>query len=190
MSTLKNESAAHENDPASRQAEAKHIVQNNNKDESSGQEAFSEYIRKMDIKVFLLDDEYLICEAMRVKLLSEKDIHFYALQDPEQALKAIKDFQPTVILQDLVMPQVNGLQMLKKFKSVKELSDIPLIVLSAREEPELKTRALSLGADDYMIKLPEKQDLITKIRVHSKCYIYKKQRDDLLLKVQQCLNFK
>ena len=152
------------------------------------EKVINKYVSSIPIKVFILDDEFLISEAMRMKLTSEEDIQFYSSQDPEEALESLQEVKPTVILQDLVMPQINGLQMLKKIKSTDGLSDIPLIVLSAREEPELKARALALGADDYMVKLPEKHDLIIRIRIHSKGYIYKKQRDEAILRLEQSKN--
>jgi DNA-binding response OmpR family regulator len=85
---------------------------------------------------------------------------------------------------DLVMPGVNGLTMVKFFKSSEDFRDVPLIVLSAREEPELKKKAIALGANDYMVKLPDKTDLVARIRCHSERYIFKQQRDELVMKLK------
>jgi DNA-binding response OmpR family regulator len=82
------------------------------------------------------------------------------------------------------MPGVNGLTMVKFFKSSEDFREVPLIVLSAREEPELKKKAIALGANDYMVKLPDKTDLVARIRCHSERYIFKQQRDELVMKLK------
>ncbi len=142
------------------------------------------YVTKIPISVLLIDDEFLIGEAMRIKLSNEQDIRFHYCKEPDKALETAISAQPTVIMLDLVMPGVNGLTMVKFFKSSEDFSDVPLIVLSAREEPELKKKALALGANDYMIKLPDKPELIARIRCHSERYIFKQQRDELIMKIR------
>lgn len=142
------------------------------------------YVTAIPISVLLIDDEFLIGEAMRIKLSTEKDITFNYCKEPDKALETAIGVQPTVIMLDLVMPGVNGLTMVKFFKSSEDFRDVPLIVLSAREEPELKKKAISLGANDYMIKLPDKTELIARIRCHSERYIYKQQRDELIMKLR------
>ena len=147
----------------------------------------SQYVTPIPISVLLIDDEFLIGEAMRIKLSGETDITFHYCKEPDKALETAISAQPTVIMLDLVMPGVNGLTMVKFFKSSEDFNDVPLIVLSAREEPELKKKALALGANDYMIKLPDKPELIARIRCHSERYIFKQQRDELIVKIKGML---
>ena len=146
------------------------------------------YVTPIPISVLLIDDEFLIGEAMRIKLSTERDITFNYCKEPDKALETAIGVQPTVIMLDLVMPGVNGLTMVKFFKSSEDFKDVPLIVLSAREEPELKKKAIALGANDYMIKLPDKTDLIARIRCHSERYIFKQQRDELVMKLRALSN--
>ena len=141
------------------------------------------YVRNIPISVLLIDDEFLIGEAMRIKLSSEKDIIFHYCREPDKALEQAFSAQPTVIMLDLVMPGVNGLTMVKFFKSSEDFQDVPLIVLSAREESELKKKSIALGANDYMIKLPDKIELVARIRCHSERYIFKQQRNEAILKL-------
>ncbi len=141
------------------------------------------YVRSIPISVLLIDDEFLIGEAMRIKLATEHDITFHYCKEPDKALEKAFSAQPTVIMLDLVMPGVNGLTMVKFFKSSEDFRDVPLIVLSAREEPELKKKAIALGANDYMIKLPDKTELVARIRCHSERYIFKQQRDEAIMKL-------
>lgn len=146
----------------------------------------TEFLPQIPITVLLVDDEFLIGEAMRIKLASQHDITFHYCREPDRALEVAISVHPTVILLDLVMPGVNGLTMVKFFKTSEDFRNVPLIVLSAREEPELKKKAFDLGADDYMIKVPDKLELIARIRCHSERYIFRMQRDALLKHLRDC----
>ena len=90
------------------------------------------------VKVFLVDDQTFIGESVKKLLENEKDIQFKFCQDPSSALRQLTEFQPTVILQDLVMPDVDGLMMVRFYKASPTLRDIPLIVLSSKEDPQIK----------------------------------------------------
>jgi sigma-B regulation protein RsbU (phosphoserine phosphatase) len=89
------------------------------------------------------------------------------------------DVHPTVILQDLVMPDMDGL-LLVRFLRAKDAPtrEIPLIVLSSKEEPDIKAQAFALGANDYLVKLPDSLELIARLRYHSQAYNnYLKRRE-------------
>jgi sigma-B regulation protein RsbU (phosphoserine phosphatase) len=131
------------------------------------------------ITVLLIDDQPMIGEAVRRMLLPEKDITFHYCNDPTQALKVARACQPTVILQDLVMPEMEGL-VLVRFLRAKNAPTryVPLIVLSSKEEPLIKAKAFALGANDYIVKLPDKAELIARIRYHSKAYVNLLKRNE------------
>ncbi|MEA5536271.1 PP2C family protein-serine/threonine phosphatase [Crocosphaera sp. XPORK-15E] len=124
------------------------------------------------ISVLLIDDQPTIGEAIRRMLATETDIIFHYCRDPTQVFQRVQEVKPTVILQDLVMPDVEGL-MLVRFLRAKDAPthDVPLIVLSSKEEPLIKAEAFKLGANDYLVKLPDKVELIARIRYHSSAYI-------------------
>lgn len=147
-------------------------------------------LSKHDITVLLIDDQMIVGETVRRMLANENDIVFHFCQDPTTAIKMATEISPTVILQDLVMPEVDGLTLVKFFRVHPKLKDIPLIVLSSKEEAITKAEAFALGANDYLVKLPDKIELIARIRYHSKGYINLLQRNeayDALLKSQQTL---
>ena len=123
------------------------------------------------IVVLLIDDQPTIGEAIRRMLATESDIIFHYCRDPTESIKMAKKVQPTVNLQDLVMPDIEGL-MLVRFLRAKDAPthDIPLIVLSSKEEPLVKAEAFKLGANDYLVKLPAQVELIARIRYHSAAY--------------------
>ncbi|WP_269538835.1 fused response regulator/phosphatase [Cerasicoccus fimbriatus] len=123
------------------------------------------------IKVLMVDDQGMVCEAVRRMLADEPGIEFHSMTEPTKAIESALHIQPTVILQDLVMPDVDGLTLVKFYRAKPELKDVPIIVLSSKEEPETKKKAFELGANDYMVKLPDKLEVIARIRYHSTGYI-------------------
>lgn len=139
------------------------------------------------ITVLLIDDQSIIAEAIKRMLATETDISFHYCSDPTQALKAVKTCQPTVILQDLVMPQMDGLLLVKFLRSKDApTANIPLIVLSSKEDPVIKAQAFELGANDYLVKLPDSKELIARIKYHSKAYtnFLKRQEAEALFKAE------
>ncbi len=86
--------------------------------------------------------------------------------------------QPTVILQDLVMPGIDGLTLVKFFRANPATRQVPMIVLSTKEEPVIKAQAFALGANDYLVKLPDSIELIARIRYHSRSYLNQLERDE------------
>ncbi len=129
------------------------------------------------IKVLMIDDQAMVCEAVRRMLEGEEGIEFFSITDPTQAIAKACEIMPTVILQDLVMPDIDGLTLVRFLRGKAELKDIPLIVLSSKEEPETKKKAFELGANDYMVKLPDRLEVIARIRYHSRGYIHLLQRN-------------
>ncbi|PKN21039.1 MAG: response regulator [Deltaproteobacteria bacterium HGW-Deltaproteobacteria-6] len=130
------------------------------------------------IKVLLIDDQAIVGVAVKRMLEPETDIVFEFCQDPTQAIPTAIEFKPTVILQDLIMPDIDGLTLVKFFRVQSQLKDVPLIVLSSKEEAETKADAFALGANDYMVKLPDRIELIARIRYHSQGYINLLQRNE------------
>jgi sigma-B regulation protein RsbU (phosphoserine phosphatase) len=130
-----------------------------------------------DVGVLLVDDQVLIAEAVRRMLAAEPGLRFRYVADPREAVAAAKEFQPTVILSDLVMPQMDGLELVRRFRADEATRRIPLIVLSSREEATTKAEAFSLGANDYLVKLPDKVEVIARVRYHSAGYLSLLERD-------------
>ncbi len=123
------------------------------------------------IKVFLVDDQFIVYETLRRMLIDDNDIELIYCQEPADAITKAIESKPTLILQDLVMPDIEGLTLVKFYRSTPELRDIPIIVLSSKEEATTKAEAFEYGANDYLVKLPDKIELIARIRYHSKAYI-------------------
>lgn len=137
------------------------------------------------VTVLLIDDQAIVGEAVRRMLAGEPDIQFHFLSDPTNALQRAKEIGPTVILQDLVMPEVDGLTLLKFFRVDPGTREVPMIVLSSKEEPVIKAQAFALGANDYLVKLPDRIELLARIRYHSKGYIAQLERNEAYRKLAE-----
>jgi signal transduction histidine kinase len=128
--------------------------------------------------VLLVDDQAIVAEAVRRSLADQTDINFHYCTDPKQAVALAKQLNPTVILQDLIMPGVDGFDLLREYRASPETKDVPVIVLSTKEDPKIKAQAFELGANDYLVKLPDRVELIARVRFHSEFYIGARQRDE------------
>lgn len=118
-------------------------------------------------------------------LASETDIALHFCQDPLKALEMANAVQPTVILQDLVMPEIDGLTLVKFFRVNPSTRDTPMIVLSSKEEAVIKAQAFAKGANDYLVKLPDKIELIARIRYHSRAYLTLLERNEAYRQLQE-----
>jgi CheY-like chemotaxis protein/HPt (histidine-containing phosphotransfer) domain-containing protein len=127
--------------------------------------------------VLLVDDQAMVCEAVRRALANQADIDFHYCADAREAIAVANHIKPTVILQDLVMPGIDGLTLVGQFRANPTTRDTPIIVLSTNENPQVKGQAFALGANDYLVKLPDKIELIARIRYHSKALMNLLQRD-------------
>ncbi|TWU30820.1 SpoIIE family protein phosphatase [Novipirellula artificiosorum] len=129
------------------------------------------------IVVLLVDDQAMVGEAVRRMLAPHEDITLHYCQDPRHALQRAIEIRPTLILQDLVMPEISGLDLVPQYRQNEATQDTPLIVLSTKEEAETKAKAFALGANDYLVKLPDPVELLARIRYHSRGYISLLQRN-------------
>jgi sigma-B regulation protein RsbU (phosphoserine phosphatase) len=130
------------------------------------------------MRVLLVDDQAIVGESVRRMLAGETDVEFHFCSDPAQAVATANRIQPTVILQDLVMPDIDGLLLVKFFRANPGTRETPMIVLSSKEEPAIKAQAFALGANDYLVKLPDRLELVARVRYHSRAYLNLMERNE------------
>ena len=129
--------------------------------------------------VLLVDDQAIIGEAVRRALMGgQPAIEYHYCADPGQAVSSAEKVKPTVILLDLVMPGVDGLTLVRQYRANAVTKNLPIIVLSTQEEPTVKSAAFAAGANDYLVKLPDKIELEARVRYHSRAYLNHIQRDE------------
>jgi len=102
-------------------------------------------------KILIIEDDKFLRKIIKKKLLLEKYEIIEAI-DGEKGIAAAKEKLPDLILLDLVLPEMDGFEVLKNIKESQESSKIPVIILSNLGESENIKKGLDLGADDYLIK--------------------------------------
>ena len=115
------------------------------------------------ITVLLIEDERPIRDMIRFAL-SREGIDMVEAGDAEEARRVLSSCLPDLILLDWMLPEVSGIKLLKEFKKKKEISRIPVIMLTAKAEEEDKVVGFDAGADDYVTKPFSPKELVARIR--------------------------
>ena len=136
-------------------------------------------------RVLLVDDQKLIGEVLARMLARHTDVVFQYCNDASAATAAALAFQPTVILQDLVMDDIDGLEMVRRYRASPQMADVPVIMLSATAEAAIKGELLDSGANDYLVKPPNEIELLARIRVHSDAYLRLQERNAAFMALDQ-----
>ena len=145
--------------------------------ETNGSDTLPSDLPTSRARVLLVDDQLIIVEAVRRMLAGHADIEFHYVTDAASAVQTAEMVMPTVIVQDLVMPGIDGFALIQAYRANEQLRDIPVIVLSSKEDPKLKAHGFAVGANDYMVKLPDQLELLARLRYHSAALISRQQRD-------------
>lgn len=103
----------------------------------------------LDDSILIIDDEPDICEYTQ-KFLTQQGYRVYTLTDPRQAEKEIESINPAIVMLDIVMPQMDGLQVLERIKKIN--SNIRVIMMSGVKDDFICKQAIKEGASDYLVK--------------------------------------
>jgi two-component system KDP operon response regulator KdpE len=112
--------------------------------------------------ILVVDDEPQITRVLRTSL-SAQGYDIRVANTGEMALEIMKDWQPSLIITDLSMPSVDGIQLCR---TVRANSQVPIIVLSVRDKEQQKVEALDAGADDYVTKPFGMNELLARVRAN------------------------
>jgi len=137
--------------------------------------------KERQLVVLLVDDQAMVGEAVRRMLVECSEIAFHSCHEPAKALSMAVALHPTVILLDLVMPDIDGMTLLKFLKGNAKTGEIPVIVMSSKDDAAIKAEAFSKGASDYLVKMPDKAELQHRVRMHSKACLTLQQRNEALV---------
>jgi two-component system KDP operon response regulator KdpE len=110
--------------------------------------------------ILVVDDEQQITRVLRTTLAT-KGYEIRVANDGEMALEIMKDWAPNLIITDLMMPNLDGVQLCRR---VRTMSEVPIIVLSVRGQERSKIEALDAGADDYITKPFSMGELHARVR--------------------------
>ncbi|TFW20847.1 response regulator [Massilia arenosa] len=128
--------------------------------------------------VLLIDDETLADEFLRHCVRDCDDIQMRYLAQAREAPQIAQESEATVVIVDLRMPSVDGFDVIRMLRQNPATEHLPVILLSSEEDPEIKAKAFSLGANDYLVKWPDARELTARIRYHSGAYRARMQRDE------------
>ncbi len=111
-------------------------------------------------RILIVDDDNNIAELIALYLAKEC-YETRIVNDGEEALEAFHQFSPHLILLDLMLPGIDGYQVCRE---IRQTSDIPIIMLSAKGETFDKVLGLELGADDFMVKPFDSKELVARVK--------------------------
>lgn len=103
------------------------------------------------MKILIIEDEDILVNVLKEKFEKE-NFDVSLARDGDEALVVAKKNKPDIILLDIILPKINGLEVLSFLKADKELNRIPVIILSNLDQVEKVKEALVLGAVDYLVK--------------------------------------
>jgi two-component system KDP operon response regulator KdpE len=114
------------------------------------------------LHILVVDDESQITRVLRTSLTAQGyDIR--VANSGEMALEIMKDWSPNMIITDLSMPSIDGVQLTRRVRAV---SQVPILVLSVRDKEQQKVEALDAGADDYVTKPFGMNELLARVRAN------------------------
>ena len=111
-------------------------------------------------RILVVDDEPQLTRVLR-RSLTTQGYDVRVAGDGEFALQTFRDWLPALVITDLAMPKMSGLELCRRLRKV---SDVPIIVLSVRGEEATKVEALDAGADDYVTKPFGMDELLARVR--------------------------
>lgn len=115
-------------------------------------------------KVMMVDDEPINMRVLQLHLKAEGYERFVTVSDSTTAMSVLRDEKPNVLLLDLNMPEVSGLDILEAIRSDSQFKQLPVIVLTSSNNPEMKFKALQLGANDFLSKPVHASELALRMR--------------------------
>lgn len=116
----------------------------------------------MSEKILVIDDEEPTVQLIAM-LLERRGFEVIKAFRAEDGLRKAYRYQPDLVLLDIMMPEMDGWEVCKR---LREMSDVPIIFLTARSDVKDVVRGLEMGADDYVVKPYENDELVARVRAH------------------------
>lgn len=114
-------------------------------------------------KILVVDDSIVIQKMVEIALENEQ-VQLSAAMKGEDAIRVAQEFQPALILLDIMLPDMSGLDVMKQLRALGgSFETVPIVVLSGKDSPQDKDTALSHGANDFLTKPFHDEDLLSKV---------------------------
>lgn len=111
-------------------------------------------------RVLVVEDDEDIADVLR-RSLRQEGHEVQTATDGEQALQSARDFMPDLVVLDLGLPRLDGVEVCRRLRAE---GDVPILILTARTDTEDRVRGLDAGADDYLVKPFERAELLARLR--------------------------
>lgn len=134
----------------------------------------------MNRKILIIEDDKRIARFMEIDLQQEGyqvDIRY----DGRSGLKQVEDFLPDIVLLDIMLPEINGMEVCRR---IRQFSNVPIIMITAKNEVTDKVTGLDIGANDYITKPFAIEELLARIRV----WLRKSDSDAVAGKTLSCMD--
>jgi len=115
-------------------------------------------------RILVADDDAAMCDHLRGLLAEQYDV--IVASDGEKALEAACEHDPDLVLSDVMIPRLDGYELVKRLRAQPQTNDLPIILLSARAAEEACVKALEDGADDYLINPFSARELLARVHTH------------------------
>jgi two-component system cell cycle response regulator len=116
-------------------------------------------------RILVVEDDNEIREALGL-LLEEHGYTVDTARNGAEAVEKVEHDPPSLVISDIMMPDVDGFELVERLRERPAFADIPIILLSALREPDSRIAGLDLGADDYISKPTRPDELLARVRVH------------------------
>ena len=135
-------------------------------------------------KILIADDNLQNCELLDA-YLADEDYEIAMAHDGRETLKKVLEFQPDLILLDIMMPKLSGYEVCKQLRAEASTRDIPVLMVTALAEMGDIERAVQAGADDFLTKPVNRLELTTRVKSLLRVRHLTSQRDRLLAYLQE-----
>ncbi len=119
----------------------------------------------MSKAILLVDDTETVLLFEKMMLKSE-GFRLRTAKNGVQALESVQDEAPDLILLDIMMPELDGVETCRRLKSDPATQAIPVVMVTTKGEPEMVERAFEAGCDDYVTKPLDKMELVSKVSTY------------------------
>jgi len=127
--------------------------------------------------VLLIDDESFAQDIIAHGLKGCVGHQLCYESSAARAVEVARAVKATVVLVDLRMPGIDGFDVTAALRADPDTHDVPVILLSSEDDPDIKARAFDVGANDYLVKWPDPRELVARVRYHSAACIARRERD-------------
>jgi putative two-component system response regulator len=131
--------------------------------------------------IMIVDDVAVNVKVVQAHLTAAGFQDFVTVTDPTQAVSTLRHCRPDVLLLDIMMPGISGLDILKTIREDAEFGLMPVLILTGAESPELKRKALQFGATDFLAKPVDAEELVPRVR---NALLVKSHQDELEARVK------